>query len=357
MTVAIVTGASGLVGGATARFLCDRGVEVAGIDNDLRAYFLGPEGSTRWNRRRIEVECRGYTHHEIDIRDERAVDEVFSRYGRSIALVVHCAGQPSHDWAAREPRTDFTVNALGTLCLLEATRRHCPGATFVFTSTNKVYGDQPNALPMRESATRFELSPDSRYAVHGFDESLSIDRSLHSIMGASKVAADLMVQEYGRYFGMKTVAFRAGCITGPAHSGAELHGFLAYLVKCQLTGREYRVFGYRGKQVRDNLHCDDLVEAFWRYHLDPRPGAVYNIGGSRASHCSILEAAAEIERLTGDPLRYELVDEPRRGDHVWWISDVRAFQRDYPGWRVTRDLEAILRELVEATAERVSRRS
>jgi CDP-paratose 2-epimerase len=352
MSVAIVTGSSGLVGSETVKFLHAKGMEVVGIDNNMRSYFFGADGSTDWNAQKLQKSLPRYKHETIDIRDQKAVDALFAKYGKNIATVVHCAAQPSHDWAAKEPLTDFTVNALATCYLLEATRAHCPDAAFIFTSTNKVYGDTPNYLPLIETETRWECDPKHPFAEHGIDETMSIDQTKHSVFGASKVAADVMVQEYGRYFGMKTGIFRGGCLTGPAHSGAELHGFLAYLVKCQLTGRPYTIFGYKGKQVRDNIHCSDLVECFWHFAQKPKPGAVYNIGGARHSNCSMLEAIQITEKLSGKKLNYTISDQARIGDHIWWISDVRRFKADYPGWDFKYDVEQILKEIVEAVAER-----
>jgi len=352
MSVAIVTGASGLIGSESVRFLAGQGLEVVGVDNNLRAYFFGQDGSTDWNADRLLQAVPGYRHERFDIRDAAALDRLFGRHGASVAIVIHCAAQPSHDWAAREPITDFTVNALGTLNLLEATRKHCPEATFVFTSTNKVYGDTPNRLPLVELETRWECSPEHPYAKHGIDESMSIDQSKHSVFGASKVAADVMCQEYGRYFGMRTAVFRGGCLTGPAHSGAELHGFLAYLVKCQLTGRSYTVLGYKGKQVRDNIHAHDLVNAFWHFPQAPRPGEVYNMGGSRHSNCSMREAIDLVAEISGRQLVYTVSEQARSGDHIWWVSDVRKFQSHFPGWRYQYDIRRIVREIVEATAAR-----
>jgi CDP-paratose 2-epimerase len=353
MSVAIVTGSSGLIGSETAKFLDERGLEVVGIDNDMRRYFFGEDASTDWNTRQLRGTLRHFEHHATDVRDAEAVGKIFERYGRSVSLVVHTAAQPSHDWAAREPFTDFTVNANGTLVMLEATRQHCPDATFIFTSTNKVYGDTPNALPLIETETRWEVEPSHPFAAHGIDETMSIDHSKHSLFGASKVAADVLAQEYARYFGMKTATFRGGCLTGPAHSGAELHGFLAYLVKCVVTGRPYTIYGYKGKQVRDNIHSYDLVNAFWHFFQNPKGGgAVYNIGGSRHSNCSMLEAIRMAEELCGRTLDYTLSDEARSGDHIWWISDVRRFRRDYPDWEYRYDMRRIMEEIVEATKER-----
>ena len=345
MGVVLVTGSAGLIGAETVRRFAREGYTVAGIDNDMRAYFFGPEGSTKWAADALQRELRNYRHHTDDIRDYNALDKVFQEYTGEIVLVVHTAAQPSHDWAAREPLTDFGVNALGTLHMLELARRHCPDAPFIFTSTNKVYGDAPNSLPLVELETRWEVDPSHPYAKHGIDETLTIDQSKHSIFGASKVAADVMVQEYGRYFGMKTVAFRGGCLTGPGHSGAELHGFLSYLMKCAMTGLEYRVFGYKGKQVRDNIHSNDLVEAFWQFFKKPRSGEVYNMGGSRFSNCSMKEAIAMCEQVAGKKMNYTYVEDNRIGDHIWWISDVRRFQSHYPDWRYQYDIQRILEEI------------
>jgi CDP-paratose 2-epimerase len=348
----VVTGSAGLIGSEAVRFLADRGLDVVGIDNDMRAYFFGPDGSTAWNRRALEREVRRYTHADADIRDAGAMQQLFDRYGRDIRLVVHAAAQPSHDWAAREPLTDFGVNATGTLVLLECVRKACPDAVFIFTSTNKVYGDTPNRLPLVELETRWEVDPGHPFAEHGIDESMSIDSTMHSVFGASKVAGDVMVQEYGRYFGMRTACFRGGCLTGPAHSGAELHGFLAYLVKCAIAGRPYTVFGYKAKQVRDNIHSHDLVKAFWRFFEAPRAGEVYNIGGGRYSNCSMLEAIAAVERLAGRPLRWTYSEQSRAGDHLWWVGDLRRFMTQYPGWKIDYDLERTLKEMVGAQLER-----
>jgi CDP-paratose 2-epimerase len=345
MKAAIVTGSAGLVGSEAARFYLGKGYRVVGMDNDMRARFFGPEASTAQQRRRLERESTRYEHHAVDIRDRDGVERVFGEYEKDVALVIHTAAQPSHDWAAREPDTDFTVNAVGTSVLLEATRKFCPEATFIFTSTNKVYGDTPNRLPLVEMDTRWELDPRHPYARHGIDETLSIDQSKHSLFGASKVAADVLVQEYGRYFGMKTGVFRGGCLTGPAHAGAELHGFLSYLMKCAVADRPYRIFGYKGKQVRDNIHSHDLIAAFDAFQASPRPGEVYNMGGSRFSNCSMQEAIALCEGLAGRKMRVEYVDDNRIGDHIWWISSVEKFKAHYPDWRLTYDVPAILKEI------------
>ena len=343
------------MGSETARFFHREGFDVVGIDNDMRSYFFGKEASVEWSTRALVDSLPRFQHVAVDIRDEASVGRLFERYGRDVALVVHCAAQPSHDWAAREPMTDFSINATGTLVVLEATRRHSPDAVFIFTSTNKVYGDGPNTLPLVEKARRWELDPSHRWAEHGIDETMSLDQTKHSVFGASKVAADVMVQEYGRYFGLKTGVFRGGCLTGPAHSGAELHGFLAYLVRCAVSGRPYTIFGYKGKQVRDNIHSNDLVRCFWHFFRDPKPGAVYNIGGSRFSNCSVLEAIDLIAELSGLAVDHRLSGGAREGDHIWWISDVRKFQADYPAWRHTYDLRATLAEMLEAARERAGR--
>jgi CDP-paratose 2-epimerase len=353
MSIAIITGSAGLIGSEAVKFFHEQGYDVAGVDNNLREYFFGKDGSTLWNRDQLGQKFPRYTHHDFDIRDEAAVDKLFARYGRDVAVVIHTAAQPSHDWAAKEPLTDFHVNATGTLHMLEAYRKHAPQAAFVFTSTNKVYGDTPNVLPLVETPSRWEIAADHPFYKHGIDESMSIDQSKHSLFGASKVAADVLVQEYGRYFGLNTVVFRGGCLTGPAHSGAELHGFLAYLVKCALTGREYTIFGYKGKQVRDNIHSGDLIAAFWNYVQAPRPGVVYNMGGGRHSNCSMLEAIDMIRDISGKELSYKLSEDNRSGDHIWWISDVRKFQADYPNWKYQYDIKRLLGEIVAASAERL----
>ncbi|MGB8509062.1 MAG: NAD-dependent epimerase/dehydratase family protein [Pyrinomonadaceae bacterium] len=353
MSVAIITGSSGLIGSETASFFHERGLRVVGVDNNMREYFFGADASTGWNTSRLTQSLRNFEHHSIDVRDVESVNKLFRRYGADISVVVHTAAQPSHDWAAREPFTDFTVNANGTLAMLEATRQFAPDATFIFTSTNKVYGDTPNTLPRVELETRWELDPAHPYAAHGVDELMSVDQSKHSLFGASKVAADVLVQEYGNYFGMRTGVFRGGCLTGPSHSGAELHGFLAYLVKCVVAGTPYTVYGYKGKQVRDNIHAYDLVNAFWHFFQNPKAGAVYNMGGSRHSNCSVLEAIRCAEEICGKRLNYTVSDEARSGDHIWWVSDVRKFRRDYPQWEYRHDLISCLTEIAEATEKRM----
>jgi CDP-paratose 2-epimerase len=352
MSIAIVTGSGGLIGAETVKLFAERGLEIVGIDNDMRSQFFGPEASTRWQSSVLQNSVRSYTHYDQDIRDQAEIDKIFARYGRDIAVIIHCAAQPSHDWAAKAPFVDFTVNANGTLVLLEATRKHCPDAVFIFVSTNKVYGDRPNHLPLVELETRYELAPDHAWAEHGFDETMSIDGTLHSLFGASKVAADVLTQEYGRYFGMKTACFRGGCLTGTGHSPTQLHGFLAYLVKCAVTDTPYTVFGYKGKQVRDNIHSRDLVEAFWCFFQRPRSGEVFNIGGSRHANCSMMEAIAIAEQLTGRPMRYSYDETNRIGDHMWWVSDVRKFQALYPEWSYSYDIRAIMEDIYSGLSDR-----
>ena len=351
MPVAIVTGSSGLVGATAVPILIDSGYEVVGIDNDMRAYFFGSEASTAGTAQRLAEAHDGFRWLTVDIRSREEIDRIFADVADRLDLVVHAAAQPSHDWAAREPLTDFGINATGTLNLLEATRTHAPQATFAFISTNKVYGDLPNELPLEEGATRLELSTDHRF-FDGIDTSMSIDHSTHSLFGVSKAAADLLVQEYGRYFGMPTVCFRCGCITGPAHAGAELHGFLAYLMKATATGSPYTVFGYGGKQVRDNIHAGDLARACLAFHRDPKVAAVYNLGGGRHANCSMLEAIGACEQIAGRELQWQLSEQARIGDHRWWISELGGFQRDYPEWSLSYDVDGLLREIFEANAER-----
>jgi CDP-paratose 2-epimerase len=355
MAVAVITGSAGLIGAEATRYFACKGLDIVGIDNNMRREFFGEEASTSWSRRRLQAELNCYRHYDIDIRDQSAVLDLFERYATSVIAVIHTAAQPSHDWAAKAPFVDFSINATGTLNLLEATRRHCPDACFIFTSTNKVYGDAPNRLPLVEQTARWELLEDHPYGRYGIDESMSIDQTTHSLFGASKVAADVLVQEYGRYFGIKTACFRGGCLTGPGHSGTQLHGFLAYLVKCAVMDTPYVVFGYAGKQVRDNIHSFDLVNAFWHFFKAPRCGEVYNIGGGRYCNCSLLEAIDKCQDLTGRKMRWSYSEANRAGDHMWWISDIRRFQSHYPGWSMRNDLDAILRELFDAVGDRASR--
>jgi len=350
MSVVLVTGSCGLIGSETVSFFADQGFDIVGIDNNMRQAFFGEDGSVIWNQKRLQKKYKNYTHYAVDIRNENRIVKIFKKYGSDIALIVHTAAQPSHDWAARDPMVDFSVNATGTLVLLEVMRKTCSKSVFIFTSTNKVYGDTPNCLPLVEKEKRFELPEGHKY-YKGIDESMSIDHCLHSVFGASKVAADVMVQEYGRYFGLKTGIFRGGCLTGPLHSGAQLHGFLSYFVKCAITGRKYMIYGYKGKQVRDSIHSYDLVNAFDHFFQAPRSGEIYNIGGGRFANVSILEAIELCEKISGRKFNYEYVDKNRIGDHIWWISDVSKFQSHYPEWKYKYGIEDTIRQIYEAQKE------
>jgi len=340
----LVTGSSGLIGSEAVEHFDRQGHRVVGVDNNMRRAFFGPGGDTLWNLERLKSITKRFTHADLDIRDRGAIEELFSAY--RFDLIVHCAAQPSHDKARDIPLVDFEVNALGTINLLEATRQHCPEAAFVFLSTNKVYGDAPNEIPVKELATRYDYARPEDF--DGVDESCRIDRTLHSLFGASKAAADLVAQEYGRYFGMKVGVFRGGCLTGPAHSAVELHGFLSYIVKVALAGGAYSIFGYKGKQVRDNIHSHDVVRAIEEFAADPRPGEVYNLGGGRENGVSVLEAIDRVEQLTGRKLDWRYVDQARKGDHICYISNLRKFKSHYPNWKITRGLHDILEEMVEA---------
>jgi len=343
----LITGSAGLIGSEAVRFFGKKGFHVVGIDNNMRQYFFGYEASTSGEKGLLEKEFPdNYIHYNTDIRNYEHIKKIFNKY--NFDLIIHTAAQPSHDWAAREPITDFTINANGTLILLENYRKYCPNAVFIFTSTNKVYGDTPNLLPLIELEKRYEIDPTHKFAARGIDESMSIDNSKHSLFGASKVAADLVVQEYGKYYGLKTGVFRGGCLTGPAHAGAELHGFLSYLAKCIIIGKEYTIFGYKGKQVRDNIHSYDLISAFEKFYHNPKCGEVYNIGGSRHSNISILEAVDKIEEITGEKavIRYE--SKNREGDHIWYISDVTKFKSHYPDWEYRYNSDMILKEICVA---------
>ncbi|MBL8579067.1 MAG: NAD-dependent epimerase/dehydratase family protein [Mesorhizobium sp.] len=345
MGIALVTGSGGLVGSESVGYLIEQGLDVVGVDNDMRSYFFGPGGSTKWRVAELERMHERYRHASIDVRDMVAIEKVFVDIGRDLVVIIHAAAQPSHDWAAREPFTDFGVNAIGTLNMLEATRRHAPHAAFIFMSSNKVYGDTPNRLPLVERETRWEIDESHDFFERGIDETMSIDRSTHSLFGASKVAADVLVQEYGRYFNINTACFRGGCLTGGGQSGSELHGFLAYLMKCAVTRAPYTVFGHKGKQVRDNIHVSDLVRALWCFARDPKPARVYNIGGSRFANCSMREAIDLCEGISGNRLNYIYSNENRVGDHIWWISDISAFQSDYPEFRLRYDISTTLQDI------------
>lgn len=351
MKIAFVTGSCGLIGSQSVEYLSQKKFKVVGFDNDYRKYFFGAKATTGWMKSQLISQYKNYDHNNIDIRQYKALEKVFQKYGKKIDLIIHTAAQPSHDWAAREPITDFTINALATLNLLELTRLYCPNAVFIFTSTNKVYGDLPNRLPLIEGQSRYDI-PKSHKFYHGIDESMSIDQSTHSLFGASKVSADVLVQEYGRYFGLKTGTFRAGCLTGPKHAGTMLHGFLSYLMYCCATETPYNIFGYKGKQVRDNIHSLDLVEAFYEFYKNPRAAEVYNIGGGRNNSCSVLEAIALCEEITGKKLKYRILKNNRQGDHIWYISSLKKFSKHYPRWKQKYTLRETLREIYTLNQKR-----
>ncbi|MAG71674.1 MAG: NAD-dependent epimerase [Acidobacteria bacterium] len=347
MKTAIITGSAGLIGSESVRFFAEKGFQIVGIDNDMRKVFFGEDASTNWNRDKLKEEISGYIHYDLDIRDKQQIERLFLEYNKDIELVIHAAAQPSHDWAAMDPFTDFTVNANGTLNLLEMTRKYCFDAVFIFTSTNKVYGDLPNFLPLIELETRWEIDKGHKY-FGGIDETMSIDQSKHSLFGASKVAADILVQEYGRYFDMKTGVYRGGCLTGPSHSGTMLHGFLSYLMKCCIDGESYTIYGYKGKQVRDNIHSYDLVNALYHFYLYPRKGEVYNIGGGRSSNCSVLEAIKLCEEIAEKKLKWTHVEENRIGDHIWYISNLEKIESHFPDWKQEYDLQRLLEEMYKS---------
>ena len=352
MSIAIITGSAGLIGSEASKFFAEKGFDIVGIDNNMRQVFFGQEASTAWKREKLEKSLRGkYRHLNIDIRDTEAINKTFKEYSSDLKLIIHTAAQPSKDWAAKAPQIDFTVNANGTLNLLDATRNNAPEAPFIFTSTNKVYGDTPNRLPLLELETRWEIEPGHTYEP-GIREDMSIDNCLHSLFGASKVAADILVQEYGRYFNMPTACFRGGCITGPNHSGTQLHGFLAYLMKSTVTGKPYTIYGYKGKQVRDNIHSEDLIKAFYEFFQTPRVGEVYNTGGGRHSNCSMLEAIQMCEDIAGRKLNSTYAENNRTGDHIWWISDNGKFSSHYPNWKIKYKVKEILKEIYEFNKER-----
>ena len=345
MSIVIITGANGLVGSEAVSFFSKKKYKVIGIDNNLRKFFFGQDGSTSWIKRKIIKENKNYIHHNIDIRNSQTLDKLFKRYKNNISLIIHCAAQPSHDYGKNYPKIDFNINATGTLNLLELTKKYCPNSPFIFMSTNKVYGDNPNKLKILEKKTRYELSKKNKF-FNGVNEKLSVDDCTHSFFGVSKIYADLIVQEYGRNVGLKTVCFRAGCITGPNHSGAKLHGFLSYLVKQSLLKKEYAILGYKGKQVRDNLHSFDLINCFWEYFKKPKKGMVYNIGGGRFSNCSILEAISEIEYIAKIKIKRKFIKQNRIGDHIWYITDNKKFKKDYPSWKQKYNTKKIIKELI-----------
>jgi len=345
----LVTGSSGLIGSEVTVFFSRQGLAVHGVDNNQRETFFGPQGNTRWNQRRLSETLPGFNHHELDIRDRQGVLQLVEKL--KPAVIVHTAAQPSHDLAARIPFDDFDVNAVGTLNLLEAARRFCPESPFIHMSTNKVYGDRPNTIKLDEMETRWDYA-DPAFA-KGIPESFSIDQSKHSLFGASKVASDVMVQEYGRYFDMPTCCLRGGCLTGPNHSGVELHGFLSYLLKCNLEEKEYKVYGYKGKQVRDNIHSQDVARFMFEFYQAPRRGEVYNLGGGKENSCSILEAFKMAGACTGKRQRYTYVEQARSGDHICYYSDLRKMRSHYPRWNITRSLPQIFEEIVASWRERL----
>ncbi|MFM2223850.1 MAG: hypothetical protein RJA07_52 [Bacteroidota bacterium] len=353
MKIALVTGSGGLIGSESVEFMADKFDLVIGIDNDMRQYFFGTEASTNWNVEFLKNKYSNYKHYSCDIREYNALEKVFKEYGNDIKLIIHTAAQPSHDWAAREPFTDFSVNANGTLNMLELMRLNCPDSVFIFTSTNKVYGDNPNYLPLVELDSRWEIDESHPYYKNGIDEYMSIDHTKHSLFGASKVAADIMAQEYGKYFKLKIGVFRGGCLTGPRHSGAMLHGFLSYLMKCAITGNHYTVFGYKGKQVRDNIHSYDLVNMFWHFYQNPKMGEAYNAGGGRFSNCSMQEGITLCEEISGNKMNYTYADDNRIGDHIWYISDVSKFKNHYPEWNYKYDLKITLSQIHDEMMKRI----
>jgi len=346
MSLAIITGSSGLVGSEAVNFFSDKGFDVVGIDNNLRQLFFGKNGSTNWVKSQLIKRNKNFKNFNTDIRNFEKLTNIFKKYSKNISLIIHSAAQPSHDYGKNFPFLDFHVNATGTLNLLELTKKYCPNASFIFMSTNKVYGDNPNKLKILETKTRWELS-DTDKNFNGINENFSIDNSTHSFFGVSKTYADLIVQEYGKNIGLKTVCFRGGCITGPNHSGASLHGFLSYLVKSSLNKKKYNVIGYKGKQVRDNLHSNDLVKCFWEFYKKPRKGEIYNIGGGRYSNCSVVEALDLVEKYTDIKIKTKILKLPRVGDHIWYISDTSKFKKHYPNWKQQYDTKKIIEELVE----------
>ena len=346
MSVVLITGSTGLVGSEAVKFFCEKGFDVVGVDNNLRKFFFGKDGSTSWVKNRLIKNYKNFRNYETDIRNLNKLNKIFNKYKKNISILIHCAAQPSHDYGKNYPIIDFNVNATGTLNLLELTKKYCPNACFIFMSTNKVYGDNPNRLKIYEKTTRWELKQKDKY-FKGIAESFPIDDCTHSFFGVSKTYADLIVQEYGKNVGLKTVCFRGGCITGPNHSGAKLHGFLSYLVKLSLTKKKYSLIGYKGKQVRDNLHSYDLVNGFWEFYKKPSKGEIYNIGGGRYSNCSIIEALDIVEEIKGFKIKREIIKKPRVGDHIWYISNTSKFKKHYPNWKQRYDTKKIIEELIE----------
>ena len=346
MSVALITGSAGLVGSEAVKFFCDKGFDVVGIDNNLRKFFFGKDGSTSWVKKKLKRDYKNFYNYNTDIRNFNSLEKIFRKYSKKISLIIHCAAQPSHDYGKNYPTIDFNVNATGTLNLLELTKKFCPESCFIFMSTNKVYGDNPNNLELYETKSRFELKKKNKY-YKGINESFSIDNCIHSFFGVSKTYADLIVQEYGRNVGLKTVSFRGGCITGPNHSGAKLHGFLSYLIKSCILEKKYTLIGYNGKQVRDNLHSNDLINCFWEYYKKPSRGEIYNIGGGRYSNCSILEALNLVEQKCNIKIKKKIIKSPRMGDHIWYISDTAKFRSHYPKWKQKYNTEKIIEELID----------
>ena len=344
MNVIIVTGACGLIGSETVKFFSKKNYLIVGIDNNLRKYFFGKDGDTRWQLSNLK-KIKNYIHYSCDIRNFNKLKIIFKKYNKRISSIIHCAAQPSHDWAAKEPLTDFSINANGTLNLLELTRKYANKSKFIFLSTNKVYGDNPNKLKLKEKNSRYEPI-NKKIAIHGIDENMSIDNSKHSVFGASKVSSDILVQEYGKYFQMNTVCFRGGCLTGPSHSGAKLHGFLSYLVKCCLKNKIYTIYGYKGKQVRDNIHSEDLVNMIWEFIKKPSKGEVYNVGGGLKNSCSILEAINLIEIMTKKKMRIKISKKNRLGDHIWYVTNLNKFKKKYPKWKIQYSLKQIISEII-----------
>ena len=346
MSIVLITGSSGLVGSESVSFFSEKGFEVIGIDNNLRGFFFGNEGSTKKIKDELLKKNKKFKNYNTDIRNYGALEKIFTRYKKNISLIIHCAAQPSHDYAKNFPILDFNINAMGSLNLLELTKRYCPKAPFIFMSTNKVYGDNPNKLKISEKKNRWELDKNDKY-FKGINEKFSIDDCTHSFFGVSKTYADLIVQEYGKNIGLKTVCFRGGCLTGPNHSGTKLHGFLSYLVKISLSKKKYSLIGYKGKQVRDNLHSYDLVNAFWEFFKNPTKGEVYNMGGGRYSNCSIIEALDLVEDISNIKIKREVIKKPRVGDHIWYISNVSKFKKHYPNWKQKYNTQKIIEELVD----------
>ena len=346
MSVVLITGSTGLVGSESVRFFCKKGFDVIGIDNNLRKFFFGKDGSTLWLKNKLLKDFKNFKNFNVDIRNFTSLDKIFKKYSKNISLIVHCAAQPSHDYGKNFPIIDFNINATGTLNLLELTKKYCALSPFIFMSTNKVYGDNPNKLKIYEKSTRWELKKSDKF-FKGVNETFPIDNCTHSFFGVSKTYADLIVQEYGKNVGLKTVCFRGGCITGPNHSGTKLHGFLSYLVKLSLSKKKYSLIGYKGKQVRDNLHSKDLINCFWEFYKKPKKGEIYNIGGGRYSNCSILEALNIVEEISKTQIKKEFIKKPRVGDHIWYISNISKFKKDYPNWNQIYNTKKIIEELIE----------